>query len=82
MWRPQSARSGARPWSHADKSSRPEARGDDEVQLHLHRLGATAQPAPLRPAKIVQLEARRQARLGALREYERVDRLPPPRPAA
>jgi hypothetical protein len=46
--------------------------------MHLHLVRVTARPKPvLRPAKVVQLEARRKARLEAARR----DR-PGPRPAA
>ena len=45
--------------------------------MHRHLVRLTARPAPPRPAKVIQLEARRQARL----EQEHVKRLPP-RPAA
>jgi hypothetical protein len=45
--------------------------------MHLHLVRLTARPAPPRPAKVIQLEARRLARL----EADHVKRLPP-RPAA
>jgi hypothetical protein len=45
--------------------------------MHLHLVRPVVQPAPPRPAKVIQLEARRLARLG----QEHVRRLPP-RPAA
>lgn len=45
--------------------------------MHRHLVRLTARPAPPRPAKVIQLEARRLARL----EQEHVKRLPP-RPAA
>jgi hypothetical protein len=46
--------------------------------MHLHLVRVAARPKPvLRPAKVVQLEARRKARLEAARR----DR-PRPRPAA
>jgi hypothetical protein len=45
--------------------------------MHRHLVRLTARPAPQRPAKVIQLEARRLARL----EAEHVKRLPP-RPAA
>jgi hypothetical protein len=45
--------------------------------MHLHLVRATPHLKPVqRPAKVVQLEARRQARLAALAEQAR------PRPAA
>ena len=44
--------------------------------LHLVRIAARAE-RPLRPAKVVQLEARRKARLQAVRPERQ-----PPRPAA
>jgi hypothetical protein len=46
--------------------------------MHRHLVRLTARPAPPRPAKVIQLEARRQARL----VQEHVKRLPPPRSAA
>ena len=49
----------------------------EENEMHLHWSRLTARPAPQRPAKVIQLETRRQARL----EKEHVKRLPP-RPAA
>lgn len=45
--------------------------------MHLHLVRPVAHPAPPRPAKVIQLETRRLARL----EAEHVKRLPP-RPAA
>jgi hypothetical protein len=45
--------------------------------MHLHLVRLTARPAPQRPAKVIVLETRRQARL----EQEHVKRLPR-RPAA
>ena len=45
--------------------------------MHLHLVRLVARPAPPRPAKVIQLETRRLARL----EAEHVKRLPP-RPAA
>jgi hypothetical protein len=45
--------------------------------MHRHLVRLTARPAPPRPAKVIQLDARRQARLAP----EHVKRLPP-RPAA
>ena len=45
--------------------------------MHRHGVRVAARPAPQRPAKVIQLEARRLARL----EAEHVKRLPP-RPAA
>ncbi len=45
--------------------------------MHLHLVRLTVRPARPRPAKVIQLETRRQARL----ELEHVKRLPP-RPAA
>jgi hypothetical protein len=45
--------------------------------MHRHLVRLTARPVPQRPAKVIQLEARRLARL----EAEHVKRLPP-RPAA
>jgi len=45
--------------------------------MHLHLVRLAARPAPPRPAKVIQLESRRLARL----EPEHVKRLPP-RPAA
>ena len=48
-----------------------------ELHRHLHRVHSV-RPAPARPAKVVQLEARRQARLDVARDL----RLPPRRPAA
>jgi hypothetical protein len=45
--------------------------------MHLHLVPVTARPQPPRPAKVVQLEARRQARLEAARPPR-----PPQRPAA
>jgi hypothetical protein len=45
--------------------------------MHRHLVRLAARPAPQRPAKVIQLEARRLARL----EAEHVKRLPP-RPAA
>ena len=47
------------------------------MHRHLHRV-RPVHPAPPRPAKVVQLEARRQARLDVARDL----RLPPRRPAA
>ena len=44
---------------------------------HLYRV-KTVRAIPVRPAKIVQIEARRQARLDIARDM----RLPPRRPAA
>jgi hypothetical protein len=45
--------------------------------MHLHLVRVAARPAPLRPAKVIALEARRKARL------ERHDpKRQPPRPAA
>jgi hypothetical protein len=46
-------------------------------EKHWQRVRPAARPAPPRPAKVIQLEARRLARL----EAEQVERLPP-RPAA
>ena len=46
--------------------------------MHLQLLRALARPQPPRPAKVVQLEARRQARLDVARPLDR----PPSRPAA
>jgi hypothetical protein len=43
----------------------------------LHLVRQAARPAPPRPAKVIQLEVRRQARLAK----DQVERLPP-RPAA
>jgi hypothetical protein len=43
------------------------------MQRHLHLVRAVARPQPPRPAKVIVLEARRQARLEAAQ---------PPRPAA
>jgi hypothetical protein len=46
--------------------------------MHLHLVPVAARPNPVpRPAKVVQLEARRKARLDAARP-----RRQPPRPAA
>ena len=45
--------------------------------MHLHLVRLTARPAPPRPAKVIQLETRRQARL----DRKHLERLPP-RPAA
>jgi hypothetical protein len=45
--------------------------------MHLHLVRQAARPAPPRPAKVIQLEVRRQARLA----QDHVKRLPP-RPAA
>jgi hypothetical protein len=45
--------------------------------MHLHLVRQAAHPAPPRPAKVIQLEVRRQAHL----EQDHVKRLPP-RPAA
>ena len=45
--------------------------------MHLHLVRVVARPQPPRPAKDVSLEARRQARLEALRPQR-----PPTRPAA
>jgi hypothetical protein len=47
------------------------------MHLHLHLVRPKVRPAPPRPAKVIQLETRRLARL----EAEHVKRLPP-RPAA
>ncbi len=47
------------------------------MHLHLVRVAARPKQVP-RPAKVVQLEARRQARL----EAARTERQPPPRRAA
>ncbi len=46
------------------------------MHLHLVRVAARPKPVP-RPAKVVQLEARRKARLDAARPQRQ-----PPRPAA
>jgi hypothetical protein len=47
------------------------------MQRHLQLVARRQNPVPLRPAKVVQLEARRQARVGLAQT------LPPPyRPAA
>jgi hypothetical protein len=45
--------------------------------MHLHLVRLAARPKPVRPAKVIVLEARRKARL----EAARPERLPP-RPAA
>jgi hypothetical protein len=45
--------------------------------MHLHLVRVAARPKPPVPAKVVQLDARRKARL----EAKRPER-PPPRPAA
>jgi hypothetical protein len=45
--------------------------------MHLHLVRVAARPKPVRPAKVIVLEARRKARL----EAARPERLPP-RPAA
>jgi hypothetical protein len=42
--------------------------------MHRHLVRLAARPAPPRPAKVVQLDARRQARLVA---QEHLKRLPP-----
>jgi hypothetical protein len=47
--------------------------------MHRHLVRLAARPAPPRPAKVVQLEARRQARVALAQEH--LKRLPP-RPAA
>ncbi len=47
------------------------------MHRHLYRV-KTVRPVPVRPAKIVQIEARRQARLDVARDM----RQPPRRPAA
>jgi len=47
------------------------------MHRHPYRVKAV-RPIPVRPAKIVQIEARRQARLDVARDM----RLPPRRPAA
>jgi len=55
--------------------------------MHLHLVRPAARPAPPRPAKVIQLETRRQARIDLERikleriELEQFER-PPPRPAA
>jgi hypothetical protein len=46
--------------------------------MHRHLLRLTARPAPPRPAKVIQLETRREARLEKRKHLERL----PPRPAA
>ena len=48
------------------------------MHRHLFHRAHSARPAPARPAKVVLLEARRQARLDVARDL----RLPPRRPAA
>jgi hypothetical protein len=45
--------------------------------MHQHQVRVVARPKPQRPAKVVVLEARRQARLEAARHERRS-----PRPAA
>jgi hypothetical protein len=47
------------------------------MHRHLHLVRAVARPVPPRPAKVVAIEARRQARLDAERPQRQ-----PPRPAA
>jgi hypothetical protein len=47
------------------------------MHRHLYLVRAVARPQPPRPAKVVVLEARRQARLEAARAKRQ-----PPRPAA
>jgi hypothetical protein len=46
--------------------------------MHRHLVRLTAPPAPPRPAKVIQLDARREARLAKRKHVERL----PPRPAA
>jgi len=48
------------------------------MHRHLYRVKTVRPTAPVRPAKVVQLEARRQARLDVARDM----RQPPRRPAA
>jgi hypothetical protein len=48
------------------------------MHLHLVRVAARPKQVEQRPAKVVALETRRQARLEAVRLHERQ----PPRPAA
>jgi hypothetical protein len=48
------------------------------MHRHLYHRVHSARSRPFRPAKVVQLEARRQARLDVARDL----RLPPGRPAA
>ena len=54
--------------------------------MHLHLVRSAARPAPPRPAKVIQLETRRQARILERIELERIEleqfERPPPRPAA
>jgi hypothetical protein len=38
--------------------------------MHRHLLWLTARPAPFRPAKVIALEARRQARRERVRSWE------------
>ena len=57
---------------------RPSTRRGDEMHRHLYHRVHSARPRPVRPAKVVQLEVRRQARLDVARDL----RLPPRRPAA
>jgi hypothetical protein len=45
--------------------------------MHLHLVRVAARPKPLRPAKVIVLETRRQARLEKARPVR-----PDPRPAA
>ena len=47
--------------------------------MHLHVVRVAARPKPLRPAKVIVLEARRQARLEAMRPKRKREH---PRPAA
>jgi len=50
----------------------------EEAEMHLHLVRVAARPKPvLRPAKVIQLEARRKAGLAAERPQRQ-----PPRPAA
>jgi len=48
------------------------------MHRHLHVVRRAPTHVPVRPAKVVQLEARRQARLDVARDMHR----PPTRPAA